>query len=131
MKKIPVIPSILTEKKTDFFFYKLYLFLHSIYKNFCGARIDLLMCLMKIFLLAETLNKTDCQSCAVILDFNKYVSKYTLASSNRSQTREFLGFEKLSDNRFSFPSHLLHNYSFPSVPNLPHRPSPSSHTHGS
>ena len=46
----------------------------------------------------------------------------------RSQTREVLGFEKLSDNSFSFPSHPLHNNSLPSVPNLPHSPSPSPHT---
>ena len=40
-------------------------------------------------------------------------------------------FEKLSDNSFSFPSHRPRNYSFPSVPNLPHRPSSSPHTYGS
>ena len=28
---------------------------------------------------------------------------------------------------FSFPSHSLHNYSLPSVPNIPHRPSQSPH----
>ena len=30
-----------------------------------------------------------------------------------AKTRQVLGFEKLSDNNFSFPSHPLHNYSFP------------------
>ena len=29
---------------------------------------------------------------------------------------------------FSFASHPFHNYSLPSVPNLPHTPSPSPHT---
>ena len=49
--------------------------------------------------------------------------------SSKSQTREVLGFENLSDNNFSFPSHPLHNYSFPSVLKLPQRPSPSPHTY--
>ena len=34
-----------------------------------------------------------------------------------AKTREVLGFGKLLDINFSFPSHRLHNYSFPSAPN--------------
>ena len=48
--------------------------------------------------------------------------------SGRSQTREVLGFEKLLDGNFSFPSHPLHNYS---IPNLPQRPSTLPHTYDS
>ena len=47
----------------------------------------------------------------------------------RSQSRGVIGFEKLLNCSFSFPAHPLHNYSLPSVSNLPHRPSPSTHTY--
>ena len=65
-----------------------------------------------------------------------YIYIYTfkrnnISGSNRSQSREVLGFGKLSDNSFSFSSHPLHNYSFLSVPNLSHRPSSLPHTIGS
>ena len=48
-----------------------------------------------------------------------------LAAQAESKTREVLGIWKLSDNNFSSPSHPLHNYSFPFVPNLP--PTPPLH----
>ena len=43
--------------------------------------------------------------------------------SNWSQSRGVLRFERLLNRNFSFPSHILHNYSLLSVPNLPQRPS--------
>ena len=43
---------------------------------------------------------------------------YYKAAQAEAKTREVLGIGKLSDNNFSNPSHLFHNYSFPSIPIL-------------
>ena len=62
---------------------------------------------------------------------DEYRPNLSQSDSSRSQSQVVLGFEKFSDNSFSFPSRPLHNYYLRSVPNLPQRHSPSSHTYGS
>ena len=53
----------------------LYFFMVSI--RFCGWYESWENCTW-----AETLNKLDCKTCAVIPDFDKYISKYTLPTRN-------------------------------------------------
>ena len=64
-------------------------------------------------------------NCSNIKSLLQYIKEAAQAEASPERSQDLRSCWTTS---FSFPSHPFHNYCLPSVPNLSHRPSPSSHT---